>query len=108
MIDNIKERLILVEWEDSVRPLPDWCHLDDLPALEIVQCVSVGFIVAETNRVLMLAPNLGDVGTGNAQASGCIRIPKSGITMQRGLQSDGTKPKYLNTPSVANVGVSHG
>tara|TARA_R110000737_G_scaffold230712_3_gene244230 strand:- start:965 stop:1321 length:357 start_codon:yes stop_codon:yes gene_type:complete len=79
---NNERKLVLVNWEDSVRPLPEWCHLEDIPALEIVECVSVGFIVGESQRVLMLAPNLGDVGTSNVQASGCIRIPKSCISNQ--------------------------
>tara|TARA_R110000737_G_scaffold321683_1_gene333733 strand:+ start:39 stop:356 length:318 start_codon:yes stop_codon:yes gene_type:complete len=105
MIEYIKEKMVLVEWEDSASPLSRWCHLDDLPTLEVIKCVSVGFIVAESDQVLMLAPNIGDSGTDNAQASGCIRIPKSGITMQRGLRSDGTKPDYLKTPS---TGASHG
>lgn len=69
--------LLLVEWEDSAQPLPAWRFLDDAPPLEAIQCVSVGWVVGKANGVLMLAPNIGDAGSGSAQASGFIRIPLS-------------------------------
>ena len=76
-----KPRLVLVEWEDSAQPLPAWRHIADAPALEVVECVSVGWVVAESERVLMLAPNLGDVASEESgQASGFIRIPRSCIS----------------------------
>lgn len=68
---------MIVEWEDSAQPLPSWRFLDDAPPLEAVQCVSVGWMIGRANGVLMLAPNLGDAGSGTAQASGFIRIPLS-------------------------------
>ena len=38
-------------------------------------------MVGETDEVLMLAPNLGDIESGGSgQASGFIRIPKSAVT----------------------------
>ena len=85
--------MVLVEWEDSVVPVSKWCHLEDLPELKVIKCVSVGFIVGESDRVLMLAPNMGDVGTDNEQASGCIQIPKSGILQQVGLDAIEYKEK---------------
>ncbi len=75
--------LLLVEWVDSAQPLPSWRHLDDLPPLEILECVSVGWLVGQTDKVKMLAPNLGDVRSdGNRQASGFIRIPVAAITKE--------------------------
>lgn len=75
--------LVLIEWLDSAQPLPGWRHLDDLPELEAVRCLSVGWLVAESDGVKMLAPNLGDVdSSGNAQASGFMRIPSVAITRQ--------------------------
>lgn len=54
-----------------------------------IECVSVGWLVAETDEVLMLAPNLGDVETeGSAQASGFIRIPKVAVTRRITLVED--------------------
>ena len=41
----------------------------------------MGCSVGETDEVLMLVPNLGDIESGGcAQASGFIRIPKSAVT----------------------------
>lgn len=69
--------LVLVKWVDSAQPYGHWCHLDDLPALEVVDCLTVGWLVSKSDDVLMLAQNLGDVNTENAQASGLIRIPRT-------------------------------
>ncbi|MDB9999443.1 hypothetical protein OAE16_03285 [Porticoccaceae bacterium] len=72
---------ILVEWTDSAQPISAWIFLKNKPRLEIIQCVSVGWSVGETDEVLMLAPNLGDIESGGSgQASGFIRIPKSAVT----------------------------
>jgi len=72
---------ILVEWIDSAQPISAWMFLENKPSLEIIQCVSVGWAVGETDAVLMLAPNLGDIESGGSgQASGFIRIPKSALT----------------------------
>jgi hypothetical protein len=54
---------ILVEWIDSAQPISAWMFLEKKPRLEIIQCVSVGWVVGETDEVLMLAPNLGIRGT---------------------------------------------
>lgn len=75
------EKLMLVEWEDSAQPTSNWSYLSNPPELEIIQCVSVGWLVQENDRVLMLAPNIGDYESGNgAQGCGLIRIPKAAIT----------------------------
>ena len=71
----------LVGWTDSAQPISAWMFLEKKPRLEIIQCVSVGWVVGETDEVLMLAPNLGDIESGGSgQASGFIRIPKSAVT----------------------------
>lgn len=52
-------KLYIVEWVDSVQPVASWRALDELPALAVIQCVSVGWLVAKNKKVIMLAPNLG-------------------------------------------------
>ena len=80
---------ILVEWIDSAQPISAWMFLENKPSLEIIQCVSVGWVVGETDVVLMLAPNLGDIESGGSgQASGFIRIPKSAVTRRVALIED--------------------
>jgi hypothetical protein len=72
-------RLVQIEWEDSARPVSAWQWIDDYEVPQTVMCISVGFLIAETERVLALAPNLGDIGREQIQASGIICIPKSAI-----------------------------
>ena len=72
--------LVIVEWEDSARPVAEWRHLSDITEPEIVKCRSVGFLIHDGKHVKALAPNIGDYGTENAQACGVIRIPTRCIT----------------------------
>ncbi|MBL8548857.1 MAG: hypothetical protein JNJ73_02650 [Hyphomonadaceae bacterium] len=71
--------LVAVEWEDSARPISAWQWVDDYEMPQIIHCVSVGYLIAETDEALALAPNLGDVGRPRVQASGIIRIPRSAV-----------------------------
>jgi len=71
--------LVLIEWEDSARPIPEWLWLEDWQQGEIVRCASVGWLI-EDGDVKALAPNTGDVGPdGPAQVSGVIRIPARAV-----------------------------
>lgn len=87
----------LIEWLDSAQPISSWKHLDDLPDLEVIECVSVGWVVKESDQIVMLAPNLGDYKSGGgAQGSGFIRIPKAAIT-RRVLLEEVTCPSSLSS-----------
>jgi hypothetical protein len=72
-------KLVMLEWEDSAQPVETWQWADDYRLPEIVTCVSVGFLIAETKRAFAVAPNLGDIGRERIQASGIIRIPRSAV-----------------------------
>lgn len=52
---------MLVDWEDSARPIGAWQWVEDYELPETVRCISVGHLIAETDDALALAPNLGDV-----------------------------------------------
>ena len=68
--------LVMIQWEDSRRPDPNWVHLSDLDPPEVVKCASVGWLVHDDPTVKALAPNMGDlIEGGSVQASGIIRIP---------------------------------
>jgi hypothetical protein len=76
-------KLVLIEWIDSSQPVPAWHFLSDLPDMEPIRCISVGWLVCETAEVKMLAPNVGNFESeDNKQASGFIRIPTRCITRQ--------------------------
>ena len=74
---------MLIEWVDSAQPVPGWKFLEDAPKPEVIQCVSVGWLIAENKRAKVLAPNIGDIESGGStQGSGFIRIPVASITRQ--------------------------
>ena len=76
-------KLYIVEWVDSVQPVASWHALDELPALTVVQCVSVGWLVAKSKEVIMLAPNLGGGKGVTQQGSGFVRIPVASIVSKK-------------------------
>lgn len=78
-------KLVIVEWEDSGQPIPAWQWIDDYKVPKSVACLSVGYIIAETELAIALAPNLGDVHRPRAQASGIIHIPRRAICSIRKL-----------------------
>lgn len=76
-----KPRLVLIEWLDSAQPVPGWHFLGDAPDVEVVRCCSVGWLVGESKRAKMLAPNIAALEHGgSSQGSGFIRIPARSIT----------------------------
>ena len=76
---QVPYRLVAVEWEDSQRPASAWGWLDEYRLPDAVRCVSVGFLIAETDQALALAPNLGDIDCERPQGCGIIRIPTSAV-----------------------------
>ncbi len=69
-------RLVLVEWEDSARPAPEWRFVSDIPTPTAVRCNSVGWLIHDGADVKALAPNMGDIDSDDAaQACGVIKIP---------------------------------
>jgi hypothetical protein len=76
---EIPYRLVLVEWEDSARPIPSWEWIDNYDIPETVPCVSVGYLIADTEKAIALAPNICDIGREQLQASGILRVPRSAI-----------------------------
>lgn len=90
-VDNSKLRLVLVEWEDSMRPDPAWRYLSDLEAPKIVVCISVGYLVHDGIDIKSVAPNLGNVyDEETAQASGIIHIPACAVKKITNLFKDET------------------
>jgi hypothetical protein len=51
----MKPSLVLIEWEDSGQPAPEWRWLDDVGAASPVRCQTVGFLVREDNGVKVVA-----------------------------------------------------
>lgn len=68
--------LVLIEWEDSVQPLPAWKHLADWKPTDPVRVASVGWLIKDGKKVKALAPNMGGIDEKtDVQVSGVIHIP---------------------------------
>ena len=68
--------LVMIEWEDSAQPISSWSHLSDLPPQTVIRCSSVGWLIQDTNKIKVLAPNMGAIDDeANMQVSGVMRIP---------------------------------
>jgi len=78
-IPDAPYEIVAVEWEDSARPIAAWQWVDDYELPQVIRCVSVGYLIAETHEALALAPNLGDIGRERVQACGIIRLPRSAV-----------------------------
>ena len=76
---------MLVEWEDSARPISAWQWVEDYELPKTIRCRSVGYLIAETKDAIALAPNLGDTDQPKAQACGIIRIPQRAIIKSKRL-----------------------
>lgn len=73
--------LVLIEWEDSARPIPEWRYLSDFKNSGPVKCASVGWLLYDGDDKKVLAPNMGEIeDEHNIQACGVIQIPSRSVT----------------------------
>lgn len=72
-------RPVLIEWEDSAQPSSVWGWVDELSDPVPVLCQTVGFLVKETERCLVLALSIGDASSERPQANGVMQIPRSAV-----------------------------
>lgn len=68
------DRLVLIEWEDSLRPQPDWDWIADNKKPSVCIIRSVGWLIGD-GVAKVLAPNIGGEFGVVEQASGVIKIP---------------------------------
>lgn len=73
-------RLVLIEWEDSGQPVPQWQWLDDVQVTSAIRCQTVGFLIQDDRAVKVIAQNVGDIQGDARQVSGVIRIPTRAVT----------------------------
>jgi hypothetical protein len=82
--------LVLVEWLDSRRG-EGWVRLDELEGA-VINCRSVGWILAKDKTSLTLA---GHLGTNPDQCCGDLTIPQRAILSVKSLKvSDRQTPKH--------------
>lgn len=70
-----KYKIVKVEWEDSRQPQGNWQQISYLEDTEVCKCTSVGYLVYDDKKVIILAPNIAELSGEDLQVAGTIRIP---------------------------------
>ena len=71
-----KAKIVYVEWEDSASA-QGWMKAKDAKKYKVAQCMSVGFVLRDTKKKLLLCTSL---WPDNSDACQLMCIPKSSIT----------------------------
>ncbi len=71
------ENLVFVEWEDSYGCSSRWQDIDPEATPGVLLCRSVGWIVSQTKKCIVLVPHLADGET--KQGCGDMTIPTACI-----------------------------
>jgi hypothetical protein len=71
--------LVAVKWQDSRQPSGSWQWADEREKPEPVLCLTVGWLLQETEDALLIAQNLGDVTGNRLQFSGGTEIARRQI-----------------------------
>lgn len=69
-----KKDIVIIEWVDSVRA-SDWTYIEDVDE-KPMNCISVGFLLKETNDSVTIAQNY---GLKPEQVCNLMTIPKRSI-----------------------------
>jgi len=89
---TMRERLVIVEWLDSRQPVSQWMRADDLPEFSAASIQSVGWLLRQDDEMVVVAANLADGGTDEAQVSGVIQIPARCVVSVELLPSPNRPP----------------
>lgn len=85
----VNKEIVIIEWVDSVRA-SDWTYVEDVDE-KPMDCISVGFLVEETNDSVTIAQNY---GIKPEQVCNTMTIPKCSIKSIRKIDE-----KYYWKPS---------
>lgn len=87
MTELIGHKLVLIEWIDACRLSNGWMDLSDIPEPYSHKCVSVGFLISETDEAKIVVPTIGDIShPANSHTYGGMMIPKSAIISEKELR----------------------
>lgn len=80
-------KLVMVEWVDASRLSDGWMDLSAIPVPYWHRCVSVGFLVADNARGVIVVPTIGDVEhADNRHTYGGMLIPRGAIRSMKVLE----------------------
>lgn len=77
---NKKEKIVLVDWEDSVGDNACWLQRDKMKPVLPAQCKTAGFLLEETEKYVTIVQTIDDT-----QLMGRISIPKRSIIKRKNL-----------------------
>jgi len=77
-----KYPLVYVEWRDSAHPIAHWRRMTDVEPFDFI-CRSVGWIVAEDEVAITLAPTMADVDDDDPALNGTHPILKCAILTRK-------------------------
>lgn len=77
----------VVDWLDSALNLDGWISLEDIPEVDVLPIRSVGWLLKENDKGIVIAPNIA-----HNQASELINIPKCCIIQMHRLNLDSLAP----------------
>lgn len=89
-------RLEIVEWEDATGVTSEWEWVSELNGQKVGFARSVGIVLEESKKELVLASNWIDEMDGDAQVCGIMVIPKGTIVRREGLRSRNGNPRRGN------------
>lgn len=89
-------KLVLVEWQDSRQTSGAWQWMDEAEQPGAVRCLTVGWLLKETDDALLVAQSLGDVTRGRMQFSGGMEIARRQIVHLTRLTSPSFAERLLN------------
>lgn len=76
----MKRNLEYIEWEDSYGCSSRWSEIDDAADPGIMICRSVGWVVRESKKLIVIVPHLANLdGEENEQGCGDMTIPTASI-----------------------------
>lgn len=74
------DKLVCVRWEDSRNPRRTWIYEDDLDDSDsICICYTVGFLIKDSKKEIMIAQSISDIDSDPKQINGIMAIAKSCI-----------------------------
>lgn len=82
---KVKYPLEYFEWHDSKQPGTGWHFTCDIKETKPIHCTTVGYVMKETDDLVMVAQTIGDLDGPEEQYIGGIQIVKRGIISRRKL-----------------------
>lgn len=70
-----KYPLVEITWEDSRQPSVGWEFVKEADIPDICECKTVGYIVKQTKRKMVVAQSIGDLQSKKMQVNGLTTIP---------------------------------